>query len=161
MPRDLNAFFDLASLFDSFAAGGLRAACGTYAAGERAGDAFPLVQFCEDEDAMLLRALVPGASLADLALDIEDNCLVLRGCLETPQGRYHRHERPVGRFKRVIPLPAPVSDAPVKAVLRDGVLHVTLPKAGAGCRRSIRVLRNEETGETPDERSGAEERHGP
>ena len=161
MSRNLT-FFDLASLFDSFALVDPRREQATYVSGEREGASFPFIQLCEGEDTMLLRMLVPGASLADLALEIEDNCLVVRGSLEAARGRYHRHERPVGRFRRVIRLPSPVSDGPLEAVLKDGVLGVTLPKAASARRRSIRVLHGEDSPKTLESatENSQEESHG-
>jgi HSP20 family protein len=42
---------------------------------------------------------------------------------------YHRRERVWGRFERTIPLPAEVVADRVKAVSKDGVLEIRLPKA--------------------------------
>lgn len=141
MSQHFRAFFDLTSLFDSFTSEtASRGRFAAYSAESMTGDVFPPVQLCEDEESIHLRALLPGASLAALSLEIVDNALVLRGSLPAVKGRYYRHERYVGDFHRVIPLPASVRDEPLEAVLLNGVLRVTLPKDVSCRRRSIRVV---------------------
>jgi HSP20 family protein len=53
--------------------------------------------------------------------------------------RYHRQERPVGSFTRIVRLPAEVEPGAVRAELHDGVLSVSLPKAAAAKPRKIEV----------------------
>ena len=52
---------------------------------------------------------------------------------------YHRRERPVGSFSRVVPLPVEVDAGKVAAELSGGVLWVTLPKAPSAKPRKINV----------------------
>jgi HSP20 family protein len=52
---------------------------------------------------------------------------------------YHRRERGVGEFKRVLRLPVEVDADKVEATLHDGVLLVKLPKAAAAKPRKIQV----------------------
>lgn len=47
---------------------------------------------------------------------------------ENKDETYHRRERVWGRFERTIPLPAGVVADQVKAVFKDGVLEIRLPK---------------------------------
>jgi len=54
-------------------------------------------------------------------------------------GTFHRQERSVGEFARVVALPAGVNPEGVQAVLRDGVLTITLPKAEAVKARKINI----------------------
>jgi HSP20 family protein len=53
---------------------------------------------------------------------------------------YHRRERGVGSFSRVVRLPAEVDPDQVEAEMRQGVLTVTLPKAESARPRKIRVV---------------------
>ena len=55
---------------------------------------------------------------------------------------YHRRERPVGDFRRVLRLPADVDPDRVTAQLRDGVLTISLPKAESAKPRKIHVGAN-------------------
>jgi len=52
---------------------------------------------------------------------------------------YHRRERGTGEFVRTISLPAEIDTAKVEAVLKDGVMTVTLPKAEIAKARKIMV----------------------
>ena len=52
---------------------------------------------------------------------------------------YHRRERPVGTFLRMVQLPAEVDANRVEAELQHGVLTIELPKAEAAKPRKIQV----------------------
>lgn len=52
---------------------------------------------------------------------------------------YHRHERGNGEFSRVLTLPTDVQVDKVSAVLHNGVLTITLPKAEGARARKIAV----------------------
>ena len=52
---------------------------------------------------------------------------------------WHRRERPVGKFERVLTFPAPLDADKVEARLENGVLHLTLPKAEEARPRPIQV----------------------
>jgi HSP20 family protein len=52
---------------------------------------------------------------------------------------YHRQERGLGAFARVLRLPMEVKAEAVKAALKNGVLTITLPKAEAAKPRKIEV----------------------
>ncbi|MEO1341838.1 MAG: Hsp20 family protein, partial [Cyanobacteria bacterium J06635_13] len=44
-----------------------------------------------------------------------------------------------GSFQRVIPLPARIENTQVKAEYKDGILHLTLPKAEAEKNKVVKV----------------------
>lgn len=140
MSQHFKTFFEFSSFLADFIneSDGVRYA--SYGAGEAAGAAFPSVQVCEDASCVHVRALLPGAVLSAISLEVRGAKLLLRGELPAAKGRYHRHERQVGAFCRAIPLPSPICDGPLEAVLRNGVLSITLPKAVSRARRSIRVI---------------------
>lgn len=77
---------------------------------------------------------VPGMEKADFNLEIKDGALMVSGNLrqeqdDTSQG-YVRRERRFGQFQRLIRLPEPVDAEKTQAVYENGVLMITLPKAG-------------------------------
>lgn len=86
----------------------------------------------ETEEAILVTVSIPGVKSEDLQVDLERNNLYLRA--ETKQessketNNYHVRERRYGSVERRITLPATVSESKASAVLRDGVLTLTLPK---------------------------------
>ncbi len=134
MPTHL--LYGLPSLFDRLAS---REEEGAFATPNVDSGHFPPLQICEDAKNMRVRALLPGADRSALSLTLENNVLIVRGTLPAPKGVHHRRERPTGSFQREIRLPFPVGDAPIDALLRDGVLTVTLPKAAREKRRVISV----------------------
>lgn len=100
---------------------------------------FPPMQIFEDQDALYIRAIVPGMTMEDLQLILDSGTLSLRGIVPLLPGRHLKRDRPTGPFRRDICLPFPVKADGVQAVISDGILSVTLPKAPPRERRSIPV----------------------
>lgn len=103
----------------------------------------PAVDIQENENELLLTADVPGISLENIDISIEDGALTLSGERkfenEENKGGYHRIERSFGGFKRVFTLPDSVDAEKVSAAYNAGVLKVTLPKKEAAKPRTIKV----------------------
>lgn len=93
----------------------------------------PAVDVSESNDALTLRADIPGVEIKNIQLSLEDNILTLRG--EKKIGVYraaetfHQIERSSGAFVRSFRLPVAVEGAELSATFEDGVLVITLPKA--------------------------------
>lgn len=120
-------------------------------------ESFPAVNVWDNADAIFVEAEVPGLKMSDLELTVIGNELSIRGerkpcCNDGATGRsdarqscsaepitVHRRERGAGPFTRFVTLPVPVETSRVEAVLRDGVLTVTLPKAAEAKPRRIAV----------------------
>ncbi len=124
MVMDISAFYDFPHLLDRLMGDNTQ----QYAAGGRR-FAFPPLYIGEDDAAIIVRALIPGAELDDVELSLTDKTLVLKGELNPVQGRYYRQERPTGPFQRVVRINVPIHADAVRATMRDGVLEVVLPKA--------------------------------
>jgi len=92
----------------------------------------PAVDLRETENEVLVTAELPGVDRKNLEVEVLPETLSLRAETlqesEKNEKAYHRSERVWGRFERTIPLPAEVVTDQVKAVLKDGVLEVRLPK---------------------------------
>jgi HSP20 family protein len=102
----------------------------------------PSVNIWEENDAVLVELEVPGVTKDQLDLSVVGNELTVR--INRPEVEqegvvYHRRERPVGNFSRVLELPSEVDANRVGAELHDGVLTVTLPKAESAKPRKIAV----------------------
>lgn len=97
----------------------------------------------ETDNAVVVQLEAPGMSSDDFVITVDNLTLSIRGEKqyqhEHEQGRMHISERAYGRFERLLPLPARVSEVDVKAKYRQGVLTITLPKAQASSSRRIRV----------------------
>lgn len=104
--------------------------------------AFPALNVWERGDELFAEAEVPGLKGEDVDISIVGNELVLKGnrsASEHSDASYHRRERGVGEFNRLVRLPFQVDANKIEAKLTDGVLLVKLPKAEASKPRKIKV----------------------
>ena len=102
----------------------------------------PAVNVWEDDDNVYTEAEVPGVSMEDMELTVVDNELSIKGIRKPERDEgvtYHRQERGKGEFSRFITLPTAVDADGVDAVLTNGVLTITLPKAADARPRRIEV----------------------
>jgi len=92
----------------------------------------PCVDLFENSDSFLLEADLPGVKLEDIAVEVENSELVLRGYRMIVQtrreGRFHEMERSSGHFLRRLKLPESVDETKIAAEFCDGVLRVRIPK---------------------------------
>jgi HSP20 family protein len=103
----------------------------------------PAVDIYETPDSVVLQAELPGLRKDDIDIQVRDNILTLRGERrsekEVTQENYLRVERAYGGFQRAFTLPAPVQADKIRAVFKDGVLEVNVPKAEEAKPKQIRV----------------------
>jgi HSP20 family protein len=98
----------------------------------------PPVDLYETGGAFVLTAELPGLTREDIDIHAEETRIVIRGerAGHVPCEQYHRVERGHGRFSRAFLLPEPIDVEAVTADLKDGLLTITIPKAGGrGARR--------------------------
>ena len=103
----------------------------------------PAVDVSEDKDNLHVTAELPGLKREEIEVSLQDGHLSITGERKTEQtqkdSRSHRTERFVGKFQRIIALPAEVKADKVSAQYKDGVLSITLPKAEEAKRKQIEV----------------------
>ena len=102
----------------------------------------PAVNVWETDDALKVELEVPGVKSDQVELSVAGDELsikVERPDVEQEGTAYHRRERPVGSFARVLRLPVPVDADRVEAEMRHGVLTISLPKAESARPRKIQV----------------------
>ena len=91
------------------------------------------VDVYQTKDSVVVVAPVPGVGKGDIEISLVDNQLTIRGSrshIETIQEEnYFAQELHWGEFSRSIVLPTQVKEEGAEAVLRDGMLSVTVPKA--------------------------------
>ena len=106
----------------------------------------PAVDIVEDKDNLLVTVDLPGLTKDDVHVSIQDNTLTIRGERksesEKKESNFYHRERVYGSFSRTIELPTTVDSSKVAANFRDGVLHVTLPKAEDAKPKEIKVSVN-------------------
>jgi HSP20 family protein len=100
--------------------------------GLQAGAFVPAVDVRETSDAFLFRADLPGVKEEDIDISVTGNRLVLSGRREEEtreeNDRSHSYEISYGSFTRSFTLPEGTDADNVRAEMKDGVLHVTVPK---------------------------------
>lgn len=92
----------------------------------------PAVDVAETDKTYEITADMPGLAEKDIALEVNDNVLTLKGERKTSseqEGKnFFRTERRSGMFQRSFTLPQHVDQENIEAIFKNGVLHVTLPK---------------------------------
>jgi HSP20 family protein len=100
---------------------------------ETAGEWAPKVDVSETNDAVVVKAEIPGVEQKDINVSLQDQVLTIKGEKhhekEEKDEKYHRVERSWGAFTRAFRMPVAVAGDKVSATFKDGTLTVTLPKA--------------------------------
>jgi len=103
----------------------------------------PAVDIYETPDSIVLQAELPGLSKEDIDIQVRDSVLILKGERrsekEVKEGNYLRVERAYGGFQRAFTLPAAVQADKIRAVFKDGVLDVNIPKAEEAKPKQIKI----------------------
>jgi HSP20 family protein len=83
------------------------------------------------DDALTLRADVPGIAPEDIKITVEDGVLTVSGeheeRAEKEEEGYLRRERRYGSFRRSMVLPPEADAGQIKATTKNGVVEVTIP----------------------------------
>ena len=96
-----------------------------------------------EDEAYDIVALVPGLEPEDVNIEIINNTVTLRGefkSVSDEDGKSLVNELPAGRFRRVITLPVALDSSKTEASIKNGVLHLRVPKAEAHRPKSIKVV---------------------
>ncbi len=111
--------------------------------GETRGLFVPDIDFREEGNQYVIKADVPGIQKENLDITLTGNVLTLRGERkgesEVKEKGYTHSERWSGSFERTVEFPDEVDAAGVKAVFKDGVLELTVPKSATAKPRQIKV----------------------
>jgi HSP20 family protein len=103
----------------------------------------PAVDIYETDNEILVQAELPGVERKDIALQLENNVLTLKGERkfekETSQENYHRIERSYGGFSRAFTIPTTVDDDKIRADYKDGILKIALPKKEQVKAKQIKI----------------------
>jgi HSP20 family protein len=96
----------------------------------------------ETDEGLKIEAEVPGFKAEELEVSVEPRRLTITGKHETAKeekkkGKIVYSERSAERIMRVVDLPVEVNTENVSAVLKDGVLEFTMPKAAPARKIAI------------------------
>ncbi len=105
--------------------------------------AWPAIDIAEEEDAILVKAEVPGCKADDIDISVHGNTLTIsrekKLSEEKKEKGFYHMESTYGSFRRELTLPTDVDPAEIDAVCKDGVLSITLPKAEKAKTVKIKV----------------------
>lgn len=96
-------------------------------------DFIPKLDLEEKDDKIVLTAELPGLTEKDVLVEVNKDYLTVKGekkcsCEERNKNNFFS-ERSYGAFERAIRLPSEIVKDKIDAVVKDGVLTVTLPKS--------------------------------
>jgi len=103
----------------------------------------PALDLYEDDNEIVVKAEMPGMTKDDIQISFADNVLTIRGEKkkeEEESGKnYYRSERVYGAFVRSLVLPAEVNPDKARAVFKNGVLEIRMPKTESAKKKEIKV----------------------
>lgn len=93
----------------------------------------PAVEMFETDGEFVVRAELPNIDPKNVEITVTEDTITLRGETkheeEQKNRNYYYRELLSGTFTRTLKLPMPVKSTEAKAVYKDGVLEVKIPKA--------------------------------
>jgi len=105
--------------------------------------AIPRVDVVDRDDEIVVRAELAGVDKKDVDVSLTDSTVTIKGSTRSEEkeeeGNYHRCEISRGAFARTVSLPAEVDDSKAKAIFKDGLLEISVPKKEKAKRHSITV----------------------
>jgi len=107
------------------------------------GEWAPSMDVAEIDENIVVTAELPGVKQEDVDVSVTNDILTLKGEKkeekEVKEKNYHRIERSYGSFQRSVRLPAAVQADKAKAVYKDGVLNITIPKVEEAKPKQIKI----------------------
>ncbi len=104
----------------------------------------PAVDVVEGEHGWRLVFEIPGAVAEKTTIEVKDRLVIVRGVrrmTEREGGAFLRIERVAGPFERALELPESADADRARAVYRDGLLVVDIPRRTAAQGRQIPIRR--------------------
>jgi HSP20 family protein len=105
----------------------------------------PTVDVKETDKEMTFVCELPGMNEKDVDVELRENLLTIRGKREFSKEErredYVRRERSYGTFQRSFSLDTSVQADQIKAVFKDGLLTVTIPKVEMPLPQKVEVQR--------------------
>jgi len=102
----------------------------------------PRVDIYETNDDIFAVADIPGVDENSIEITLEKDVLTINGYLDPEESETHNlayAEYEVGDYQRSFKLSNEIDQSKIEALVKDGVLHVRLPKAGPAKAKKIDV----------------------
>jgi HSP20 family protein len=96
----------------------------------------------DEKDAFVIYATLPGLKAEDVAIEIVDNTVDIRGEFKQEvdeEINFLRRERPTGSFQRNLRFGTKLEAAKADAQLVDGILTLRVPKVEEALPKTIKV----------------------
>ncbi len=107
------------------------------------GQCNPPVDVFEDDEALYIKAELPGVRREDVILDFSDGVVTISGkktfIHDNQNESFHMIERQYGSFRRRFSISQPVDISAVQAKLESGVLEIMFPKIKDTTTRRIPI----------------------
>jgi HSP20 family protein len=98
----------------------------------------PPVEMSVNENAVELKIELPGMDIKDIDVQVSKQMVAIKGERQS-QAEVTSSEFHYGKFSRLIALPVQVQNTEVTANYREGILHLTLPKAVVEKNKVVKV----------------------
>lgn len=103
----------------------------------------PRVDIVESEQEFLIKADIPGVEKDHVKVSVENGVLTIHGERksekEEKDAKFHRVERFTGTFVRRFTVPENVDSDAIKAVFKDGMLTLHLPKTEKALPKALDI----------------------
>ena len=103
----------------------------------------PALDVIENKDDFTVKMDVPGIDAKDIEVKLEGDTLFVRGEKkfekEEKGKNFQRMERSYGSFNRTVEFPIPVKADAIKAVCKNGVLEMTIPKSEHAKAKEVKI----------------------
>lgn len=137
-PSIFEPFDDMDKFFDDFHSGV-----------SKKGDFTPAIDIYENKNNVIVETQLAGIDPEDVTISIENDIITISGKSEKKQEveekDYYRKEIRRGSFYRSFPLPTAVIDTKASAETHDGVLKITIPKAPAEKKKTVKITAKKST----------------
>lgn len=104
---------------------------------------WPRIDIIDHDHDLVVRAEVPGLSKDDLEISLTEDTVTISGKArkeeKKEEGEYYCSEIVQGEFCRSISLPAGIDGSKAKAMFKDGMLEMTLPKLEKSIRHTVKI----------------------
>jgi len=105
--------------------------------------ATPAINMYQTDNEVVVKASIPGVKAEEVQINVTGDVLTVKGEVKQEQEQedraWHIREQRFGSFERSIVLPTNVKSDKAEAVLENGILTITLPKADEVKPKAINI----------------------
>jgi len=106
-------------------------------------ESLPRVDVIDRDDAIVVKAALPGVAKEDLEVSTTPQTVTIRGSTKKEsreeKDEYYRCEIASSNYLRTVSLPASIDEAKVKATFKDGMLELKCPKLESAKRHTVKI----------------------